>query len=112
MVLERSRHLQEEKKKFTWESLEKMNLNELRGITNINFEPEKFIGDEDEEDKLYMNEFSLNRKDKGKKKEKLKLERQIQNYGDIKKKTYYSPKIQSRYRQDIYDPIAESPYFR
>ena len=31
LVLERQRHIQDDNKKFTWESLEKMNLNELKG---------------------------------------------------------------------------------
>jgi len=58
LVLERQRHIQDDKKKFTWESLEKMNLNELKGLTNMNFEPEDYIGEEDEEDKLYMREYN------------------------------------------------------
>lgn len=44
-------------KKFTWENLEKMNLNELKGITQVNFDPATLIGNEDEEDRMYMQEY-------------------------------------------------------
>lgn len=35
-----------------------MNINELRGITNLEFQPEKFIGADDDEDRLYMKELN------------------------------------------------------
>ena len=73
-------------KKITWEGLEKMNASELKGLANDNFDPASLIGHEDDEDKLYMNEYNSATEftsvkdtlDPGK-------SRKLQAYGDLRK---------------------------
>lgn len=90
VIRERARHLQDNNKKFTWEGLEKMNINELKGITQLNFDPASLIGVEDEEDKLYMQEYlKLNespaRRDAKSALKKEQERRQLESYGGVKK---------------------------
>jgi len=86
VIRERARHLQDNNKKFTWEHLERMNINELKGLTQVNFDPASLIGAEDDEDRLYMQEYAkvantnrhvVERHDRD--------QRNLQHYGDIKK---------------------------
>ena len=58
LAREKSKLSGEPKKKITWEGLEKMNVSELKGIANEQFDPASLIGNEDEEDKLYMKEYT------------------------------------------------------
>ena len=46
------------RKKVTWENLEKMNVSELKGYSKEAFDPASLIGNEDEEDKVYMQELA------------------------------------------------------
>ncbi len=73
-------------KKFTWEHLEKMNINELKGITNINFDPNALIGYEDEEDRYYMQEYlkhsTVNRQAAEK---QVKEKKNFESYGELRK---------------------------
>ena len=77
-----------------------MNLNELKGLTNMNFEPEDYIGEEDEEDKLYMREYNLANDAIQRENNRKKMERKIENYGEFNHQKGYhiSPKIKSRYK--------------
>lgn len=100
-ALEKKRHIKGENKKFTWDSLEKMGLNELKGLTNMNFEPEDFIGEEDEEDKLYMKEYNLANEAIARANERKNAERKIENYGEIKNNYNLSPQIKSRYKDSF-----------
>lgn len=68
-----------------------MNINELRGITNLNFEPEKFIGEDEDEDMLYMNEFNSSAARRRKKNPSSKRAAKYQQYGDINNPVYMSP---------------------
>ena len=86
LVRERARLAMDTNKKFTWEHLEKMNVNELKGLTSINFDPSSLIGFEDDEDRLYIQEYlkhsAVNR---------VAVERQVKEkknfeaYGEIKR---------------------------
>ncbi len=83
---EKSKVASQPKKKITWEGLEKMNASELKGLANDNFDPASLIGHEDDEDKLYMNEYNSATEftsvkdtlDPGK-------SRKLQAYGDLRK---------------------------
>ena len=80
-----------------------MNLNELKGLTNMNFEPEDYIGEEDEEDKMYMKEYNLANEAIVRENNRKKLEKKIENYGEVGTKSGYhiSPNIKSRYKNDF-----------
>ena len=92
-LLERKRHIKSEQKKLTRQTLEKKNINELRGLTNHEFQPEKFIGADDEEDRLYMKELSSGRariikNDKG-----AKIQSHLHNYGEVRDSHFLSPNV-------------------
>jgi hypothetical protein len=112
LVLERQRHIQDDNKKFTWESLEKMNLNELKGLTNMNFEPEDYIGEEDDEDKMYMKEYNLANEAVVRESKRKNLEKKIENYGEVSHKGGYgkSGPIQSRYKDSFKQSLGTDAY--
>lgn len=112
MVLERQRHIQDDNKKFTWESLEKMNLNELKGLTNMNFEPEDYIGEEDDEDKMYMKEYNLANEAVVRESKRKNLEKKIENYGEVNHKGGYgkTTAIQSRYKDTFKKSLETDAY--
>lgn len=83
VVRERARHIQDNNKKFTWESLEKMNINELKGITQVNFDPATLIGNEDEEDRLYMQEYMKVSKSNRNPTKQIHDRRRLEDYGDL-----------------------------
>lgn len=66
----------------------------------MNFEPEDYIGEEDEEDKLYMREYNLANEAIQRENNRKKMERKIENYGEFNPNKGYhiSPKIKSRYK--------------
>ena len=73
-------------KKFTWENLERMNINELKGITQVNFDPASLIGAEDDEDKLYMQEYNkIGMQHRAVQEKQAKDRKQFEQYGDLKK---------------------------
>jgi hypothetical protein len=84
VVRERVRHVQDVGKKFTWESLEKMNINELKGITNINFDPAALIGKEEDEDKLYMQEFTNISESNKNLMKQVREKQNFEHYGELK----------------------------
>lgn len=67
----------------------------------MNFEPEDFIGEEDEEDKLYMKEYNLANEAIARANERKNAERKIENYGEIKNNYNLSPQIKSRYKDSF-----------
>ena len=102
--MERARHIKNDKKKFTWEDLEKLNVNELRGITNLNFDPTEFIGRDDDEDDIYTQQFGTSNEQllaekNGRNKAKSSLNN-LQKYGTLRP-AYYSPKIRSKYNSTL-----------
>jgi hypothetical protein len=72
-------------KKFTWENLEKMNLNELKGITQVNFDPATLIGNEDEEDRMYMQEYLKVSHSNRNPAKQMNDRKKFEEYGDLKR---------------------------
>jgi hypothetical protein len=56
---ERARKMMDNSKKITWEALEKLGDAELRGLTNIEFDPGELIGPQSEHDKKTIEEYQL-----------------------------------------------------
>ena len=69
----------------------------------MNFEPEDYIGEEDEEDKLYMREYNQANEATQREHNRKKMERKIENYGEFNSNKGYhvSPKIKSRYKDSF-----------
>lgn len=81
--------MQDNNKKFTWEGLEKLNVNELKGLTQVNFDPASLIGNEDEEDKMYMQEYmKINNSSKNPTKQ-IKERKNLEQYGEIRSSSAY-----------------------
>lgn len=62
-----------------------MNINELKGITQVNFDPSSLIGNEDEEDRLYMQEYMKVSKSTRNPTKQIQDRRKLEDYGDLNK---------------------------
>jgi len=77
----------------------------------MNFEPEDYIGEEDEEDKMYMKEYNLANEATVREHKRKHLEKKIENYGEVHGKSGYAhPGAQSRYKNSFKKSLDTDAY--
>ena len=81
LSIKKTQNVGGEKSKLTWNSLENMRLNDLRGYMDKNFNPGNMIAQEDPEDHLYLNEYGLAKDKKKDSERKERSIRTIKSYG-------------------------------
>lgn len=69
--------------KLTWNSLEDMKVNDLRGYLDRNFNPEEIIAQEDDEDQFYLKEYSLQPRVHDVQARKERSIRSLRSYGSV-----------------------------
>lgn len=77
----------------------------------MNFEPEDYIGEEDEEDKMYMKEYNLANEATVRESKRKHLEKKIENYGEVHGKSgYVTQGVKSRYKESFKKSMDTDAY--
>ena len=73
---------------MSWAELGKMSMGDINGICEEKFEPTNLILSDDEEDRIYLEEYNMNIEDAASVERKRQVQKECQSYGKIKKYSF------------------------